>query len=77
MQPLSDANFKKGFNRIYDWNLARSLNRIYSKVGLTFVWSQFVEIWSHPAFLVGRAHSCTQPLGRFGISLTITCCAPG
>jgi predicted alpha/beta-fold hydrolase len=29
--PLSDANFKKGFNRIYDWNLARSLNRIYSK----------------------------------------------
>lgn len=49
MQPLSDANFKKGFNRIYDWNLARSLNRIYSKVGLTFVWSQFVEIWSYPA----------------------------
>ncbi len=31
MQPLSDANFKKGFNRIYDWNLARALRRIYSK----------------------------------------------
>lgn len=29
--PLSDANFHKGFNRIYDWNLARSLNRIYSQ----------------------------------------------
>ncbi|EFN55873.1 hypothetical protein CHLNCDRAFT_145469 [Chlorella variabilis] len=27
--PLSDSNFQQGFNRIYDWNLARSLNRIY------------------------------------------------
>lgn len=31
MQPLSDRNFQKGFNRIYDHNLARSLNRIYKK----------------------------------------------
>jgi hypothetical protein len=30
-QPLSDANFKKKFNRIYDWNLAKSLNRIYAQ----------------------------------------------
>lgn len=29
--PLSDANFKRGFNKIYDWNLARSLRKIYSK----------------------------------------------
>lgn len=28
--PLSDRNFQKGFNRVYDWNLARALNRIYS-----------------------------------------------
>ena len=31
LQPLSDANFKKGFNRLYDWNLARALRRIYSQ----------------------------------------------
>jgi hypothetical protein len=30
VQPLSDRNFQKGFNRVYDWNLARALNRIYS-----------------------------------------------
>lgn len=29
--PLSDANFRRGFNRIYDWNLARSLRSIYAK----------------------------------------------
>lgn len=29
--PLSDANFKRGFNKIYDWNLARSLRKIYAK----------------------------------------------
>ncbi|KAL4433399.1 hypothetical protein ABPG77_010252 [Micractinium sp. CCAP 211/92] len=29
--PLSDANFHKGFNKIYDWNLARSLNSIYKQ----------------------------------------------
>lgn len=29
--PLSDTNFKKGFNKIYDINLARSLNKIYSE----------------------------------------------
>jgi predicted alpha/beta-fold hydrolase len=26
---VSDDNFSKGFNRIYDWNLAKSLRRIY------------------------------------------------
>ena len=31
LQPLSDANFKTGFNRLYDWNLARSLRRIYAE----------------------------------------------
>ena len=31
LQPLSDANFKKGFNHIYDINLARARRRIYSK----------------------------------------------
>lgn len=29
--PLADRNFKKGFNRVYDFNLAKSLRRIYSK----------------------------------------------
>ena len=29
--PLSDANFQKGFNRVYDANLARSLGAIYSR----------------------------------------------
>lgn len=27
--PMSDRNFQKGFNKIYDWNLAKSLRRIY------------------------------------------------
>lgn len=27
----SDENFNKGINRIYDWNLAKALKRIYSK----------------------------------------------
>jgi len=31
MQPLSNANFEKGFNRFYDWNLTNSLRRIYKK----------------------------------------------
>ena len=46
-QPLSDANFKKGFNRIYDWNLARSLNRIYSKVAPidTIDWALIFDLW--------------------------------
>ena len=29
--PLSDANFQKGFNRVYDANLARSLGAIYAR----------------------------------------------
>jgi len=28
---VSDQNFTKGFNRIYDWNLAKALRRIYAK----------------------------------------------
>lgn len=28
VQPLSDANFHKGFNKIYDWNLARRCGRV-------------------------------------------------
>lgn len=35
--PLCDKNFKKGFNRIYDWNLANSLRRIYSNHHAVFV----------------------------------------
>lgn len=27
--PISDKNFSQGFNKIYDWNLARSLRNIY------------------------------------------------
>lgn len=31
MQPLADKNFQKGFNKIYDFNLAKSLNKIYKQ----------------------------------------------
>lgn len=29
--PMSDKNFQRGFNRIYDWKLAKSLREIYSE----------------------------------------------
>jgi predicted alpha/beta-fold hydrolase len=34
---VSDENFKRGFNRIYDWNLAKSLGRIYKNHHSLFV----------------------------------------
>lgn len=34
---VSDKNFNNGFNRIYDWNLAKALRRIYSKHHSLFV----------------------------------------
>lgn len=35
-QPLSARNFRKGFNRIYSWNLAAALRRIYTKHAALF-----------------------------------------
>lgn len=33
---ISNANFEHGFNRIYDWNLAKSLRRILAKHAAVF-----------------------------------------
>lgn len=35
--PYCDKNFKRGFNRIYDWNLAKSLRKIYQEHHSLFV----------------------------------------
>lgn len=37
LQPISDENFRSGINRIYDWNLAKSLRKIYARHHPVFV----------------------------------------